>query len=175
VGTEEVVLKDAITFTTKMYEIPETENNIFQIPVLDFRGTPTGIDVAKIVETGILPAINTGIAHKKPGIGMVGAGLDEIFAEEKYQLMNIEMFNKGIIHAECMGGDIDLLLNRRVQVGCSSWKLVDGEASIARNVVFVEDDEYDALMEKKAKCELTKFGDIDGGKNAWLYEEAKKK
>lgn len=67
--------KDAITFTTKMYEITETENNIFQIPVLDFRGTPTGIDVAKIVETGILPAINTGIAHKKPGIGMVGAGL----------------------------------------------------------------------------------------------------
>ncbi|MEA1912097.1 MAG: DUF1116 domain-containing protein [Spirochaetota bacterium] len=67
--------KDAITFTTKMYEITETENKIFQIPALDFRGTPTGIDILKIVETGILPAINTGIAHKKPGIGMVGAGL----------------------------------------------------------------------------------------------------
>jgi len=42
---------------------------------MDFRGTPTGIDVLKIIETGILPAINTGIAHKDPGVGMVGAGL----------------------------------------------------------------------------------------------------
>ncbi len=67
--------KDAISITTKMYEITETENKIFQIPALDFRGTPTGIDILKIVETGILPAVNTGIAHKKPGIGMVGAGL----------------------------------------------------------------------------------------------------
>lgn len=67
--------KDALNVTTRMYEITETENKIFQIPALDFRGTPTGIDVLKIIETGILPAVNTGIAHKKPGIGMVGAGL----------------------------------------------------------------------------------------------------
>ncbi len=67
--------KDAINVTTKMYEITETENKIFQIPALDFRGTPTGIDILKIIETGILPAVNTGIAHKKPGVGMVGAGL----------------------------------------------------------------------------------------------------
>ncbi|MCG8572710.1 MAG: DUF1116 domain-containing protein [Spirochaetes bacterium] len=67
--------EDALEFTQKMYEITGVENNIFQIPALDFRGTPTGIDVIKIGETGIFPVINTGIAHKDPGIGMVGAGL----------------------------------------------------------------------------------------------------
>ncbi len=69
--------EDALNFTKKMYEITDGENNIFQIPILDFRGTPTGINLLKVVETGILPAINTGIAHKTPGIGMVGAGLVE--------------------------------------------------------------------------------------------------
>lgn len=68
---------DAINFTKRMYEITVTENDTYQIPNLDFRGTPTGIDVVKVVETGILPAINTGIAHKDSGIGMVGAGLVE--------------------------------------------------------------------------------------------------
>jgi hypothetical protein len=67
--------KDAINFTLKMYEITAAENNIFKIPALDFRGTPTGIDIRKVVETGILPSINTGIAHKDPGVGQVGAGL----------------------------------------------------------------------------------------------------
>lgn len=67
--------KDAINFTLKMYEITAVENNIFKIPALDFRGTPTGIDIRKVVETGILPSINTGIAHKDPGVGQIGAGL----------------------------------------------------------------------------------------------------
>jgi hypothetical protein len=67
--------KDAIDVTLRMYEITAAENDAYQIPALDFRGTPTAIDVRKVVETGILPAINTGIAHKNPGIGMVGAGL----------------------------------------------------------------------------------------------------
>jgi hypothetical protein len=66
---------DAIDVTLRMYEITLTENDAYQIPSLDFRGTPTAIDVRKVVETGILPAINTGIAHREPGIGMVGAGL----------------------------------------------------------------------------------------------------
>lgn len=66
---------DAVQFTKNMYEITGVENNIFQIPALDFRGTPTAIDILKIAETGIFPVINTGIAHKDPGIGMVGAGL----------------------------------------------------------------------------------------------------
>jgi len=67
--------EDAVQFTKNMYEITGVENNIFQIPALDFRGTPTAIDILKIAETGIFPVINTGIAHKDPGIGMVGAGL----------------------------------------------------------------------------------------------------
>jgi hypothetical protein len=67
--------EDAVQFTRNMYEITGVENNIFQIPALDFRGTPTAIDILKIAETGIFPVINTGIAHKDPGIGMVGAGL----------------------------------------------------------------------------------------------------
>lgn len=66
---------DAMNFTRRMYEITMAENEVYQIPVMDFRGTPTAIDVVKVVETGILPAINTGIAHKEPGVGMVGAGL----------------------------------------------------------------------------------------------------
>jgi len=45
------------------------------MPSLDFRGTPTGIDLRKVVELGITPRINTGIAHRQPGVGQVGAGL----------------------------------------------------------------------------------------------------
>jgi hypothetical protein len=66
---------DAIDFTLRMYEITVAESESYRIPALDFRGTPTGIDVRKVVETGILPVINTGIAHREPGVGMVGAGL----------------------------------------------------------------------------------------------------
>jgi len=67
--------KDAVNFTLNMYEITAAENSIYKIPALDFRGTPTGIDIRKVVETGILPSINTGIAHKDSGIGQIGAGL----------------------------------------------------------------------------------------------------
>ncbi|MCG2726637.1 MAG: DUF1116 domain-containing protein [Elusimicrobia bacterium] len=66
---------DALSYTLKMYEITIGENNVYQIPYLDFRGTPTGIDAIKVVEKGILPFIDTGVAHKKPGIGQVGAGV----------------------------------------------------------------------------------------------------
>ena len=66
---------DALAITRRMYEITLAENDVYRIPVLDFRGTPTAIDLRKVVETGILPAINTGIAHREPGVGMVGAGL----------------------------------------------------------------------------------------------------
>ena len=48
---------------------------MYKIPNLDFKGTPTGIDIQKVIETGMLPIINTGMAHKKAGIGQVGAGL----------------------------------------------------------------------------------------------------
>ncbi len=67
--------KDAINTTLEMYEITYTEHKYFTIPALDFRGTPTGMDLRKIVEKDITPRINTGIAHKEAGIGQIGAGL----------------------------------------------------------------------------------------------------
>jgi len=67
--------KDALNATLEMYEICHTEHKYFTIPPLDFRGTPTGIDIRKVVETGITPRVNTGIAHKEAGVGQVGAGL----------------------------------------------------------------------------------------------------
>jgi len=67
--------KDAINATLEMYEITFAESKFFTMPALDFRGTPTGIDLRKVVELGITPRINTGIAHKNPGVGQVGAGL----------------------------------------------------------------------------------------------------
>ena len=67
--------KDALNTTLEMYEITYTEHKYFTIPPLDFRGTPTGIDIRKVVETGITPRVNTGIAHKEAGVGQVGAGL----------------------------------------------------------------------------------------------------
>jgi len=66
---------DAIKYTLEMYEICVGENNVFQIPALDFRGTPTGIDVIKVVEKNITPFLDTGVAHKNPGVGQVGAGV----------------------------------------------------------------------------------------------------
>jgi len=68
-------VQDAVNATLEMYEICFAEHNHFTIPTLGYRGTPIGIDVRFVAETGILPKLNTGIAHKEPGIGMVGAGV----------------------------------------------------------------------------------------------------
>ncbi|HLN59937.1 MAG TPA: DUF1116 domain-containing protein, partial [Symbiobacteriaceae bacterium] len=70
-GTPEL----AFALTREMYEITLAESPHHTIPAMNFRGTPTGIDIRRVVETGILPSINTGVAHKDPGIGQVGAGL----------------------------------------------------------------------------------------------------
>ena len=67
--------KDALDATLEMYEITFGEHQHFTIPPLDFRGSPTGIDLRRVVELGITPRINTGIAHKDAGVGQVGAGL----------------------------------------------------------------------------------------------------
>lgn len=67
--------QDAVNYTLEMYEITVSENNIFNIPNLNFRGTPTGIDVLKVAETGISPVLDTGVAHRQPGVGQVGAGI----------------------------------------------------------------------------------------------------
>jgi hypothetical protein len=66
---------DALGYTRRMYEITLGESEAYRVPALDFRGTPTGIDVRLVLQTGILPQINTGIAHRRAGIGQVGAGL----------------------------------------------------------------------------------------------------
>jgi succinyl-CoA synthetase alpha subunit len=65
----------ALEATQKMYAITQGEHSTYQVPILDFRGTPTGIDVTKVVRTGILPQINTGMAGRVAGVGQVGAGL----------------------------------------------------------------------------------------------------
>jgi hypothetical protein len=66
---------DAVNYTLTMYEITAGENNIYKIPYLNFRGTPTGIDAVKVARSGILPFLDTGVAHKKAGIGQIGAGV----------------------------------------------------------------------------------------------------
>ncbi|MEM7748258.1 MAG: DUF1116 domain-containing protein [Pseudomonadota bacterium] len=66
---------EAANFTHAMREITRGENPEWGIPALDYAGVPTGIDVRYVVETGLVPTINTGIAHKEPGIGQVGAGV----------------------------------------------------------------------------------------------------
>ncbi len=68
-------VRDAIRTTRLMYEITVGENPAFALPILDFRGAPTGIDVVAVVKTGVLPQINTGMAGNVAGTGQVGAGL----------------------------------------------------------------------------------------------------
>ncbi len=66
---------DALATTRRMYDICAGENPAWALPVMDFRGTPAGIDVTAVVRTGRLPQINTGIAGRVAGTGQVGAGL----------------------------------------------------------------------------------------------------
>ena len=66
---------DALATTRRMYEITLGENPRWSVPVLDFAGVPTGIDVTRVCRTSILPQINTGMAGRVAGVGQVGAGL----------------------------------------------------------------------------------------------------
>jgi hypothetical protein len=68
---------DALTATQTMYEITWGESDHYKVPAIGFRGTPLGIDCRAVVHTGVLPVVNTGIAHREPGVGQVGAGLVE--------------------------------------------------------------------------------------------------
>jgi len=90
---------------------------------------------------------------------MYGTTMEERFTDDKYQLMHIEMFPYHIIHAECVGGDIDLLCNRRTTIGFFPWRFVDGESCIGRCVAFVDDPEYEEMMARKAALPKTRFGD----------------
>jgi hypothetical protein len=58
-----------------MSHITLGRNGALTLPALDFAGTPAGIDARKVVDTGIAPIINTGIAHREAGIGQIGAGI----------------------------------------------------------------------------------------------------
>jgi hypothetical protein len=66
---------DAIANTAMMGHITLGRNSALTLPAMNFSGTPAGIDARKVVDTGILPVINTGIAHREPGIGQIGAGI----------------------------------------------------------------------------------------------------
>ena len=68
-------LADAVSYTKEMMTITVSKDYNFTIPALNFEGIPMGIDLFKVLNTGILPIINTGIAHKKPGVGQIGAGI----------------------------------------------------------------------------------------------------
>lgn len=73
VGADSV--QEAIQFSNDMIEICEGTSSQLLMPPMDFQGVPMGIDIRKVVETGLLPVINTGVAHKEAGIGQVGAGI----------------------------------------------------------------------------------------------------
>ncbi len=66
---------DALRYTLEMYDITVAEDTQYQLPQLNFRGAPVGVDVRQVVRQNLLPIINTGIAHRLPGIGQVGAGI----------------------------------------------------------------------------------------------------
>jgi hypothetical protein len=67
--------EDALDYTRQMCGITLARNADLGIPALGFAGTPTGIDARRVVDSGLTPVINTGIAHREAGIGQIGAGI----------------------------------------------------------------------------------------------------
>jgi hypothetical protein len=68
-------VEEALGVSRAMTEITTAANPNVTMPLLDFRGISTGIDVRKVALTGVLPVITTAIAHKDAGVGMIGAGI----------------------------------------------------------------------------------------------------
>jgi hypothetical protein len=66
---------DALANTTRMSSICISRNPAFTVPTLDFAALPVGIDARLVVDTRVEPVINTGIAHREPGVGQIGAGI----------------------------------------------------------------------------------------------------
>jgi hypothetical protein len=64
-----------IEITKQMYEITLAKHSTYRIPYLNYEGTPTAIDFRKVLDTNIVPVVNTGLAHRKAGIGQIGAGI----------------------------------------------------------------------------------------------------
>ena len=67
--------EDAIKYTYEMRKITNSLNDTFTLPIINFQGTATGIDIRKVMRTGITPVIDTAIAHRHEGGGYIGAGL----------------------------------------------------------------------------------------------------
>jgi len=67
--------RDALRYSREMATITLARNPSYALPPLDFAGTPTGIDMRRVVETRVAPVINTGVAHREPGVGQIGAGI----------------------------------------------------------------------------------------------------
>ena len=67
--------EEALAYSREMRQITVTTSPNYRIPVLNFEGAPVGIDIRKVVQTGIVPIIDTAIAHKNPGYSIIGAGL----------------------------------------------------------------------------------------------------
>lgn len=65
----------AVEYSREMYHVTWTRNPVMSLPNLEFAGGPAGIDVRRVVDTGIRPVVTTGIAHKQAGIGQIGAGI----------------------------------------------------------------------------------------------------
>jgi hypothetical protein len=67
--------EEALRATLAMYEITWAESLNYRIPALGYRGSPLGIDCRKVVERNVVPIVNTGIAHREPGVGVIGGGI----------------------------------------------------------------------------------------------------
>jgi hypothetical protein len=67
--------EEALAYTREMKNITTTTHPVYRMPAFGFEGAPIGIDIRKVVQTGILPIIDTAIAHKDPGFPKIGAGL----------------------------------------------------------------------------------------------------
>jgi len=70
-------LQEAVEHTRRMKAVSVAEDQMFRIPYMDFAGVPVGIDVRKVVETGTVVKVDTGIAHKDGGHGIIGTGIAE--------------------------------------------------------------------------------------------------
>ncbi|MGH2448443.1 MAG: cyclase family protein [Chloroflexota bacterium] len=88
--------------------------------------------------------MNTVIRRIRPDLAAhaeaaLGRPLDELWPEEDYQIMHTLLFPHGVVHIENAGGQIDRLLDQRVQVGCFPWRFSGGEAAFCRFVAFMEE------------------------------------
>jgi hypothetical protein len=67
--------EQALAFSREMHSIAVGTSPDYLIPALNFQGTAVGIDIRKVVQTNVVPVIDTAIAHKEPGHGIIGGGI----------------------------------------------------------------------------------------------------